>query len=327
MSKSRFASLRPFIFGLVLLAVIVALLVPVFSARGSRAHAQSGSFSNIHTVFFVMFENTSITDIIGNPAAPYLNNTLLPESSYATNASDVAGEHPSLTAYLMLEAGSTLGVTTDNPPLQQSFSTTAHFTTQLKNAGLSWKVYAEGMSGTNCPLKSTSTYGVWHNASVYFHDTTGNNSLSNSYCITHERPYSQLATDLSAGKAANYTYIQPSLGHSMHQAGGCSTSTNPITCGDQFLSTLIPKITASSQYKSGGALFITWDEGSDHPDGSDGDGPLGIIVLSPFEKGPGYVDSTTLYHHADILRTWEEIFGLPYLGDAASANDLANLFQ
>jgi len=51
-----------------------------------------------------------------------------------------------------------------------------------------------------------------------------------------------------------------------------------------------------------------------------------MIVLSPLAKGGGYFNSIH-YTHSSTLRTFQEIFGLsPFLGDAANATDLGDLF-
>ena len=82
----------------------------------------------------------------------------------------------------------------------------------------------------------------------------------------------------------------------------------------------MPKILASQAYADDGALFILWDEAES------GDGPIGMIVLSPSAKGGGYAN-TIHYTHSSTLRTIEEIFGLtPMLGDAVNATDLSDLF-
>jgi hypothetical protein len=79
-------------------------------------------------------------------------------------------------------------------------------------------------------------------------------------------------------------------------------------------------ILQSSAYQDGGVLFITWDEGAPN-------GPIGMIVLSPYAKGKGYSNSI-FYTHSSTLRTLEEIFGVtPLLGDAANATDLRDLFK
>jgi hypothetical protein len=78
---------------------------------------------------------------------------------------------------------------------------------------------------------------------------------------------------------------------------------------------------ASAAYKNGGAIFITWDE-------SEGaEVPIGMIVLSPHAKGGGYSNAIH-YTHSSTLRTMQEIFGVkPFLGDAANATDLSDLFR
>src|SRR2546426_154949 len=61
-------------------------------------------------------------------------------------------------------------------------------------------------------------------------------------------------------------------------------------------------------------------------DGVNGDGPIGMIVLSRKAKGGGY-QNTIHYTHSSTLRTIEAIFGVtPMLGDAANATDLSDLF-
>ena len=51
-----------------------------------------------------------------------------------------------------------------------------------------------------------------------------------------------------------------------------------------------------------------------------------MIVLSPHAKGQGY-SNTLHYTHSSTLRTIQEIFGVtPFLGDAANAADLSDLF-
>jgi hypothetical protein len=80
-------------------------------------------------------------------------------------------------------------------------------------------------------------------------------------------------------------------------------------------------IRASQAYKNG-VILITWDEGEG------GDGPIGMIALSPFAKGNGY-KSTIHYDHSSTVRTMETIFGLsPFIGNAASPTvDLRDLFK
>jgi hypothetical protein len=91
--------------------------------------------------------------------------------------------------------------------------------------------------------------------------------------------------------------------------------------GDTWLAQNLPLILNSAAYLNGGAVFVTWDEAAN------GDGPIGMIVLSPFGKGHGYQNSIH-YTHGSTLRTMQEIFGVtPFLGDAANQTDLSDLFS
>ena len=104
---------------------------------------------------------------------------------------------------------------------------------------------------------------------------------------------------------------------------------------DAFLAQWVPKIMAAPAYRDSGLIVITFDEGSDaaaccgetsglspdHPNVPEpgktgpGGGRIGAVLLSPLIR-PGTV-STVPYNHYSLLRTIEDIFGLPHLGDAA----------
>jgi hypothetical protein len=278
--------------------------------------------SGLHTVFVILMENHNWSDIKGSASAPYMNNTLLPQASYATQYYNAPGIHPSEPNYLWLEAGTNFGVLNDNPPANNHQSTTQHLVTLLESKGLSWKSYQEDISGTTCPLTNTGLYAPKHNPMVFFDDVTNTNSASAARCIAHVRPYSELASDLSKGTVANYNFITPNLCDDMHNSTGCTPTTDSIKNGDTWLSQAVPAILGSTAYQNGGALFITWDE-------SEGttDVPIGMIVLSPQAKGGGYNNSIK-YTHGSMLRTAQEIFGVtPFLGDAANQSDLSDLFK
>ena len=265
----------------------------------------------IKTVFVILMENHNWSDITPS-AAPYINNTLLAMGSHAEQYFNPPGNHPSLPNYLWLEAGTNFGISDDNAPSSNHQSTTAHLVTLLKNANISWKSYDEDISGSSCPLTSSGKYAVKHNPFVYFDDVTNTLSTTSAYCIAHVRPYTELATDLQNNTVASYNFITPNLCNDMHD---CSIAT-----GDTWLANNIPMIMNSTAYQQGGVIFITWDEGEG------GDGPIGMIVLSPKAKGAGY-KNTIHYTHSSALRTIEEIFHVtPLLGDAANATDLRDLF-
>jgi phosphatidylinositol-3-phosphatase len=280
--------------------------------------ASHGQMSSVKTVFIILMENHNWSQIKGSASAPYINNTLLPMSSYATQYFNPPGIHPSLPNYLWLEAGTGFGITNDNDPATNHQSTTSHLATQLATAGITWKSYQENISGTTCPLTSVSLYAPKHNPFVYFDDVTNTNNANSATCLTHVRPYSELATDIANNTVPQYVFITPNLCNDMHDS--CSPLNNPVQQGDTWLSTEVPRILNSAAYRNGGALFVTWDEGVS------GDGPIGMIVVSSLAKGGGY-NNAIHYTHGSTLRSFEEIFGVPLIRDAVNQTSLSDLFK
>ena len=281
------------------------------AASGPTRHA-------LTTVFLVIMENHNWSQIAANPSAPYINRTLPPRASYATAYYNPPGPHPSLPNYLWLEAGTNFGIRDDAGPAAHSIASSRHLVTLLDRAGITWKAWVGGISGTTCPLTSAYPYAAKHNPPVYFDDVTNHNDPRSTYCITHERPLGDLAADLARGTVPRYNLLIPDLCDDMHDA--CAPTNDPVRQGDAWLSDHIPGILHSAAYQRGGVLFITWDEGAG------GDGPIGLLILSPDAKGHGYHNAMHLTHSA-TLRTVEEIFGVrPLLGGAATSPDLRSFF-
>jgi hypothetical protein len=278
------------------------------NAATLTVNASSGA---IKTVWLILMENHNWSAIKGVAGAPYINNTLLTIGAHAEQYYNPPGIHPSEPNYLWLEAGTNFGILNDNDPSTNHQSTTMHLVTLLKTANISWKAYEEDIDGTTCPLTSVNLYAPKHNPFVFFDDVTNTNNPASAYCIAHVRPYTELATDLANNTVSSYNFITPNLCNDMHD---CS-----VTIGDTWLSNQVPIIMNSTAYKQGGLIMITWDEGEG------GDGPIGMIVLSPNAK-VGYQNSIH-YDHGSTLRTVEEIFKVtPLLGGAATVTDLSDMF-
>jgi subtilisin-like proprotein convertase family protein len=268
-------------------------------------------------VWVIMMENQDWSNIKGNPDAPFINQVLLKQGAHAENY--VAETHPSEPNYIELEAGSTLGIGDDGDPRKNHQTTHDHLTAYLTRAGISWKSYQEDISGDVVPLDRNGEYAPKHNPNIFFDDNTGNGDLNDAFGIAHNRPYTELASDLESGTEPAYSFITPNMIHDGHDSGG--PLYNRVAQQDAWLKEQLPKIMASKDYQKDGAIMVVWDEGK-----SGAHNPSGMITLSPFAK-PGY-SNTTRYSHASTLRTLQEIFGVgPFLRDAATATDLSDLFQ
>ncbi len=287
---------------------------------------------HIQTVFVIVMENHNWDEITPD-VAPYIRTTLLPKASYATNYSNPPHVHPSEPNYIWMEAGDNFGIHDDKGPRHNHLDEPLHLVALLDAAGISWRSYQQGISGDVCPIDSTGDYAPKHNPMIFFDDVNGYDpqtdtfDLHDAYCVAHNRPLSELETDLAQGTVARYNFITPDLCHDMHDNCG----PGKVEAGDAFLAEWVPKIEASKAYQEGGVLFVTWDESE--PSGSclsfDPQCPIGMIVLSPLGKGGGYHNDIA-YDHSSLLKTIEEIFGVTPLlraaGDPAT-EDLADLFQ
>src|SRR5215831_9857172 len=231
-----------------------------------REHAkltrrQTGSA--IQTVFIVLMENHDWRQILGNPSARYINDTLLPQSSYTTQYFNPPGIHPSLPNYLWLEAGTNFGIRDDGLPAVHHQSTSKHFATLLEAAGYPWKTYQEG--------------------------------------IDDVRPYEELAGDLASGNLAQYIFITSDQCHDMHDSSGCETP-DSVRNGDLWLSREMPQILASDYFNAGGALFITWDEGIGTSDGPIGTIVLSPLAKGKgYNNKTYYSHSSTLRTFQEIF--------------------------
>lgn len=278
----------------------------------------------IKHVFVIIEENHDWNTIYKSGDAQYINS-LSTQGTFAQNFHNVSQDylHPSEPNYIFLEAGTSTfldaNFTTDNPPSNDNATNSSnHLVGLLQKNGLLWKSYQEDITGLDCPINPIKNYVPKHNPFIFFTDVVGNPpSSTNTYCIQHIRPITELQTDITQHTIANYTFITPNLQHDMHDGS--------VSQADTWLSQVVPIITQSDEFKKDGVLFITWDEGNEKAGENN---PIGLIAISPFIKT--HYSNTLPYSHASILKTIEEIFHLsPLLGKAADSTtlDLADFFK
>ena len=265
-------------------------------------------------VIWIMMENHSFGDIIGNTSqAPYINS-LAGECGLATNYHNLS--HPSLPNYIGMTSGLSgrqiKGFDSDCSPSKKC-STSAP---SIFGQGETWKAYEESMLA-NCAPANSGEYAVRHNPPPYYTTLSG--------CATNDVPYSQLATDLANNTLPAFSFITPNLIDDMHDG--------TIADGDTWLANNLPTILNSPEYQNGStAVFITWDEGTGGRNGEDCTAnttdpscQVATIVISP--STPAGATSATLFNHYSLLGTTEQLLGLPALGAASASPTMTAAFN
>lgn len=279
---------------------------PAQQQQGQAAANKMPSFSHI---FIIVLENKEYQTIVGNGHAPYLNGLM---STNALATQYYAITHPSLPNYLALTGGSSFGLSND---CTTCFQHASNLVDQLEASGHSWKAYMESMPSPcyvgNAP---NGLYMQKHNPFLYYDDVRTNLTR----CATHDVPFTQFTTDLSDNHLPDYVWITPNMCHDMH---ACS-----VAVGDHWLSRIVPSILHSPAFTQSGVLFLTFDEGKTKA-GCCNDaagGQVLTLVISPLVKRG--LQSTIPETHYSLLRTIEEAWRLPPLGDAAKSTAMTEYF-
>jgi len=253
-------------------------------------------------VVVVVFENQEYEMVIGDPSAPTFNG-LARRHALLTNSYAVT--HPSLPNYLALVSGSTQGMT---GACNDCVVTAPSLVDSLEQAGRGWKTYAEGLPSPGFTADLAGRYVKRHNPFLYFKGV-----LEHPTRLARVVPYDQLAVDLGRGELPQFSLVVPDLCHSMHD---CSVAT-----GDAWLKGFVGRLLEAPQMK-GGVIFITFDEGTSDRQGG---GRIATIVAgSTVASG---VHSTQPVTHYSVLRTVEDAWGLPRLGESANAKPITGIWR
>jgi hypothetical protein len=228
---------------------------------------------------------------MGTSSTPY-TNALAARCGAATDY--WAEARPSLPNYIAMTSGSTQGISDDNAPASHPLDVPSIFS-QLGN---DWRSLQESIPA-NCALTSAGSYAVKHNPAAYY---TNIRAACNQLDVPLADP-----PDISA----RFTFITPNMCNDTHDCG--------LQVGDAFLAQLLTKVLDSPEYRSGTtAVFLTWDEGA-------GDQHIATIVAAPSTPAGAIVGDR--YNHYSLLRTTEEMLGLPViLGDAVTAPSMRSAF-
>ncbi len=181
---------------------------------------------------------------------------------------------------------------------------------------------------------SAGAYATFRNPFVYF------GSIADTpACATDDVGAGKLKEDLAkASRTPSFAYIAPDRCHDGNPTPCTPGAPAGVAQAEPFLKQVVPEITGSKAYKESGLLVITVDEAPSSGTFADsssccgqplfpndpaktlagaprGGGTVGALLLSPYVKG-GQTNEEP-FNHFSLLRTIEDLFGLPHLGYAA----------
>jgi hypothetical protein len=206
--------------------------------------------------------------------------------------------HPSQPNYFALFSGSTQGVTDDN----QYDLNASNLANNLIAAGLTFATYSEGLPATGSRVFASGRYVRKHNPCASFLNVPG--TLNLPFTSFPSSDYTQLPT---------VSYVIPDLDNDMHDG--------TVAPGDAWLQA---NLDAYAQWAAGhnSLLIVTFDEcaGSDPVSST----PIATIFAGSSVRTTVHGQTVTLY---SLLRLVEDIYGLPYLGNEASAPQIAGVWN
>ena len=214
--------------------------------------AQAQLLPRLDHIVIVIEENKAFTQIIGNPAAPYLND-LSHRGALFTQSYGVA--HPSQPNYLVLFSGSTYSVTSDVCPLELSGNNLAG----ALEKKLSFVSYSESMPQPGFGGCAYGAYWCKHNPTANWKELA-----------VFNQPFSAFPQDFE--KLPTVALVVPDQLNDMHDGS--------IAQGDAWLAkNMEPYAQWAMTHNS--LLIVTWDE----DDGS-ANNRIATILIGPMVK-PG----------------------------------------
>ncbi|HEY2847813.1 MAG TPA: alkaline phosphatase family protein [Pyrinomonadaceae bacterium] len=256
--------------------------------------------TQVNHVFWIWFENREISDLTA-ATAPNFNSFA---TTYANFTNFFGVEHPSEPNYLDSVSGSNQGVTNDN---HFTFpAATDNLAKQLAAAGKSWRLYAQDYPG-GCSDVDTFAGGVDGDGVAGTYVRKHNHIISFESVRLDPTQCSFIQPLANFDPTVNFALVVPNLTNDMHDGTTAQ--------GDTFLGAFLPKITGSADWAHT-LVIITFDEGSTNLNGG---GNIYTAAGAPWLSNKPV---TPTYNHFSMLRTIEHIFGLPFLGSAATATTI-----
>lgn len=280
---------------LLLAASMTALLTGLIEAVGAStvgaSTADAAGVPRFDHVVVVVMENHSNTDVIGNPAAPYINSLAATGANFSQS---YAITHPSQPNYFALFSGSLQGVTDNSCP--HTFSTPNLGAALIAN-GLTFKGYSESMPYDGYTGCSSGPYVRRHSPWVNWTNIPASSNLT---LEAFPSDYTKLPT---------LSFVIPNLDNDMHDG--------TVAEGDSWLKAHIDDYARWARTHNS-LLILTFDE-----DDNNSGNRIPTVFVGEQVKPGAY---SNRINHYNVLRTLQDAYGLPYTGASADATPITNVW-
>jgi len=243
-------------------------------------------------IVIVVEENHSAAQVVGDPYLYAL-------AANGTSFSRMYGiTHPSQPNYFALFSGSTQGVTDDN----RYDISAPNLANSLSAAGHSFAMYSEGLPAAGDRSFTSGRYVRKHNPCASFTNVPG--SVNLPFSSFPSADYTLLPT---------VSFVIPNLDNDMHDGS--------VAAGGAWLQANLDGYARwATDHNS--LLIVTFDECA----GSD---PVSTTPIATILAGAAVRRSTSSQHVTlySLLRLVEDIHGLPYLGNEATAPRIAGVWN
>ena len=252
-------------------------------------------------IVMVIEENHSYSQIIDSPDAPYINS-LAARGAVFTQSFGAA--YPSQPNYLALFSGSTQGITDNSCP--HTF-TTPNLGHALLAAGLTFAGYSEDLPSVGSLICSVGLYARKHNPWVNWQ-----NSVANGIPATANIPLTGFPSEYS--KLPTVSVIVPNQINDMHDG----KDPGAIQAGDRWLQQHLDTYVQWAQ-EHNSLLIVTWDE-----DNKKENNRIVTLFVGPMVQVGRYEQRIS---HYNVLRTIEDLYGLPHAGASADAAPIIQIWK
>lgn len=333
---------------------------------GGGTAVSAARFPHLDHVFVIMMENSAYSQLM----SPSNSNTGYIQQLAKTYglATDYYGvTHTSLPNYIAATSGSNWGSNTDDDS-QAPYFNHENLVDELEASHVSWKGYMQSLPypGDTADISADGLYVRKHDPFLMYPDVYNNPARARNV-VPLSQLQTDLSTGQVPQFSWISPNVCDDMHGGAAACPYASSPTSPAQAtlyadGNAFIKKWVGLITHSSAWTGHSAIFITWDEGAYNdsppyqpldlvggPDspilpatpvnpatGSGGDlvggttyggGHVPMIVVA---RGVSHTVDATPADHYSLLRTIEENWGLPLLGnagDSVQVRSLAPLLQ